>query len=140
MLIILAISSSKAYSTASLIISDTIHLSDTIQVSKPVNLDSIKRLIPTGYYVLTESGARQSVKAAIDAKAYEKKWQMADEALGKMTATVTLITVQHNQEKTENLKKDEIILEMGKKLKIAIFWKYAALSLAAGLATQLLLK
>jgi hydrogenase maturation factor len=133
-------SSFKAYSTASLIISDTIHISDTIQVSKPVNLDSIKRLVPTGYYILTESGARQSVKAAIDAKAYEKKWQMADEALGKMTATVTWITMQHNEEKTESLKKDEIIRQMGKQLKSAVFWKYAAISLAAGLGTQLLLK
>jgi len=126
-------SSCRAYSTACITISDTL-------ISAKVNLDSIKKLVPKGVYLLNEEGARLSIKSAIDAKAYQEKWQLADTELGKMSATVSLVTVQRNQAVEDNARKDEKILQLSKKLRSATFWQYAAIAVAAGFGAQLLFK
>lgn len=132
--IIFTITSFKTYSTPLLI------TSDTLEVPERINLDSVRKLVPIGFYILTEQGAKKSLKSKIDAETYYQKWQIADNALGQMSIKVATITMQRNQVMDINLRNAGVISGLETKLKWAIFWKYAAISAAAALGTQLIIR
>lgn len=115
----------KAYSTACTIPSDTL--------SQRVTLDSVKKLLPRGYYVLTEQGARASARAAIDAKAFETKWQLADKALTDMTLKTGILLSEREQQR-------QTIKGISKNLKWANAWKWTASIAVAVLGTQLIIQ
>lgn len=103
-------------------------------------MDSLKKLVPNGIYYLTESGAKKSIKASIDAVAYFQKWQLTDQALGDMANKVSLVSVERNQAITLNSKQAETIKLLTKELRNANIWKYTGLTLAAILTAKLLLR
>ena len=41
-----------------------------LQIGDSVSLTQLKKLIPKGYYILSESGAREALKVKIDAESY----------------------------------------------------------------------
>lgn len=102
-----------------------------------VNLDSIKKLLPIGFYLLTEKGAKKALIARIDAKVYYDKWTVADNALGDMTNRLSQVTMQRNQAIDLGVRKDAIITGLTKKLFWANFWKWTALGGAAALTTKI---
>jgi hypothetical protein len=102
------------------------------------SIDSLRNLLPAGFFVLSERGARKSIKARIDADAFFQKWQLADMALGKMTATVSVITMERNIAQDANARHAIVITDLKKKLKKANIIKYTALISVAVLATKLI--
>ena len=113
---------------------------DTLEIPEPISLDSVKRIVPIGYYILSEKGAKKSIKASIDAVAYFQKWQIADKAASQMAVTVSTVTMQRNQAMDINVRNTETIGQLTTKLKWAIFWKYAAICATAALGTQLIIR
>jgi hypothetical protein len=111
--------------------------SDTIQAS---SLDSIKKLIPAGFFVLSERGARKSLKAAVDAKAYFEKWQLTDEQLGIKAVMLSVVSMERNQAIDLNLTKDATIAALSRRLRWAKVWQYSALAGCAILGTKLILR
>ena len=114
----------------------TTALSDTI--STPT-LDSVKKLVPIGFFVLNEHGARLSVKAKIDAQAYYLKWQIADEALTKMTIMVNVVSMDRNRAVEANARSDLLNADLRKQLRSAKFWKYGSMAVAGAVAVSALL-
>ncbi len=115
----------------------TTALSDTI--STPT-LDSVKKLVPIGFFVLNEHGARLSVKAKIDAQAYYLKWQIADEALTKMTIMVNVVSMDRNRAVEANARSDLLNADLRKQLRSAKIWKYGSFVAVAVLAAKLILQ
>lgn len=124
----------KTYSTPYII------RNDTLEIPKAVNLDSIKKLIPIGFYLLTEKGARKSIKASIDADAYYQKWQITDAALGKTTDKLSLVSSKLNYQLDINLKNDLVISGLKKKLLWANIWKWTAIGASVYLTREVLIK
>lgn len=112
--------------------------SDTIQPQEP-SLDSIRKLIPAGFYVLSERGARKSLKASVDAQAYFQKWQLTDEELGKKAVMLSVVSMERNRAVELNLDNANTIHTLTRRLRWATVWKYAALAGCAALTTKLIL-
>ena len=122
----------KAYLIASTTVADTL-------LTSPVNLDSVKKLVPRGYYILDENGAKLSVKAKIDADFWQAKWRIADDELSKRNGDLLLVTLDRNQYREQGLKDSETIRLFKQKLFWAHFWKYTGLAAAGVLGAKLLL-
>ena len=105
-----------------------------------LTLDSVKKLVPLGFFVLNEIGARRSIKASIDAQAYFQKWQVSDDALGKMAASVSVVSMQRNQAMETNVTYAAKIELLTTKLKTANTWKIIGLAGMAILTTKIILK
>ena len=133
MLTIFTMVSFKAHSTR-------FSISDTLETPEHVNLDSIRKLVPIGFYILSEKGAKKSLKASIDAVVYHDKWQIADKALAEMANRTSLVTTQRNQAIDLNIKKDAQIAGLTKKLLWANIWKWTAVGASAYLTTKVIFK
>ena len=53
------------------LIESSIFPSHALQIGDSLSLMQLKKLIPKGYYILSESGAREALKAKIDAQSYQ---------------------------------------------------------------------
>ena len=120
--------------------STPLSISDTLETPEHVNLDSIRKLVPIGFYILSEKGAKKSLKASIDAVAYFDKWQIADKANSELANRLSQVTTQRNQAIDLNISKDAQITSLTKSLIWANVWKWTAVSAAAVLATKVVIK
>lgn len=128
----------SAYSTACTTVrNDTIPEREALDSSA---LDSVQKLIPIGFYVLSERGARKSIKASIDAVAYFQKWKLTDESLAKMATRMGVVSMQRNMAIDLNRRDADTIKTLKRELKGAKFWKYAAIIATGVLGTKLLIK
>ena len=103
-------------------------------------LDSVKKLIPKGYYLLTEQGARLAIKASIDAEAYLAQWKVSDEALGKSAGELTKVTFENSLLKVQAGRDAETIRLLSRKVFWANFWKYTAFGLSGFLGVKSVFK
>lgn len=133
MLIICIAANCKAYSTAF-----TTPIGDTL--TKQITLDSVKKLVPRGYYVLNEQGARLSIKTKIDADYWQAKWKIADEQLASRNGDLLLVTLERNQWRDKSTRDTVAIKLLSRRILWANIWKYTAVASTAILAGKLILK
>lgn len=105
-----------------------------------ISIDSVRKLVPKGFYILTEMGSRKALKADVDAKAYFEKWQLADQALGRMSLKLSLMTAERNRAIALNISKDTTINTLTKKLKWSNALKWVGFVSVAALGTKIVLK
>lgn len=103
-------------------------------------LDSVKKLLPIGYYIYNEQGARLSLKAKVDADAYFAKWNLATDALSAKTGELFKVTLEKNIAQDQNKTDAETIKTLKRQLFWANFKTWSALSGAAILTVKLILK
>jgi NAD/NADP transhydrogenase alpha subunit len=127
MLTICILASFKAYSIVYTIPRDTL--------KTQITLDSVKKLVPRGFYVLTEQGARISIKTRIDADFYQAKWKITDEQLATRNGELLLMTLDRNRYRDQSARDNETIRLLKRKLFWAHFWKYTAIGAAVVLTT-----
>lgn len=120
--------------------STPLSISDTLEAPDHVNLDSIRKLVPIGFYILSEKGAKKSLKASIDAITYFEKWQIADKANGEFANRLSQVITQRNQAIDLNIRKDAQITSLTKSLIWANVLKWTAVGAAAILATKVIVK
>lgn len=105
-----------------------------------ISLDSVKKLIPLGYYVLNEQGARLSVKARIDADSYKIQWITTADALSLKTGENFKLTLERNIAQDQNKVDAETIRLLKRKLFWANFKTYAVLAGTAVITAKLVFK
>lgn len=125
--------SCKAGSTAFTISPDTLNKERTI-------LDSVKKILPIGYYILNEQGARLSLKAKVDAAAYFAKWTFTSDALSEKTGEVFKVTLERNIAQDQNKVDAETIKRLKRQLFWANFKTWSAISGFAIVTGKLILK
>lgn len=134
MLIICTAANFKAYSTAF----TTAPIIDTT-VAESL-LDSVKKLVPRGFYILNESGARLSIKTRIDLDAFAAKWKIADDELTRRNGDLLVMTLDRNRYREQATADAETIRLLKRALFWAHFWKYSAMAGTAILGAKLILK
>lgn len=112
---------------------------DTIPLER-ISLDSIKKLVPLGYYILNEQGARLSVKARIDADSYKAQWMTTADALSLKTGENFKVTLERNIAQDQNKQDAETITLLKRKLFWSNFKTYAVLAGTAIITAKLLFK
>jgi len=122
--------SSKACSTACI----------TVVSPDTVSLDSVKKLVPRGFYILDEAGARLTIKTKIDLDAVAAKWKIADDELTKRNGDLLVMTLDRNRYRDRNTADTETIRLLKRALFWAHFWKYSAMAGTAILGAKLILK
>lgn len=112
-----------AFSSSSrLIASSTIRVyADTIPT-----LESVKLLIPKGFILLTEEGARNALKAKVDAETYYLLLSESDKALLKANSQVVILTLQNTELKEIGRVNVETIKALKGKLFWSNFWKWSS--------------
>jgi len=112
---------------------------DTIPLER-ISLDSVKRLVPLGYYVLNEQGARLSIKARIDADSYKAQWVITADALSLKTGENFKLTLERNIAQDQNKQDAETIKLLKRKLFWSNFKTYAVLAGTAVITAKLFFK
>ncbi len=118
--------------------------STALLISDTLALDSVKLLVPRGYYILNEAGAKSALKAKIDAQANFQLWQIADKTLTTQTSKLAAV-VRENNEKDSTIKSQagtiiqytDKIKTLNRRLFWANAWKWAATGGASFLALKL---
>jgi hypothetical protein len=105
-----------------------------------VSLDSVKKLVPRGFYILDEAGARLTIKTKIDLDAVAAKWKIADDELTKRNGDLLVMTLDRNRYRDQNVADAETIRLLKRALFWAHFWKYSAMAGTAILGAKLILK
>jgi len=92
--------------------------------------------MPIGFYVLTEQGARLSVKAKIDADFWQAKWKISDDQLSKRNGDLLLITLDRNRYRDQSTKDAETVRLLKRQVFWANVWKYTAVGICAALSVK----
>ena len=103
-----------------------------------ISTDSVRKLVPKGFYILTELGAKNALKANVDAKAYHEKWQFADRALGDMSLKLALTTAERNRAIALNISKDTSLNTLTTQLKWSNALKWTGIVVSCALGVRLL--
>jgi hypothetical protein len=112
---------------------------DTIP-SERISLDSVKKLVPLGYYILNEQGALSSIKARIDRDSYKAQWVTTADALSLKTGENFKLTLERNIAQDQNKQDAETIKLLKRKLFWANFKTYGVLAGTAILTVKLISK
>lgn len=89
-------------------------------------LERVKLLVPRGFYVLTEEGARAALKAKVDADTYFQLLSESDKALLKANSQLVILQLQNGQLKEAGQVNAEAIRGLKGKLFWANFFKWVS--------------
>lgn len=97
-------------------------------------------LVPRGYYVLNEEGARLSIKANIDAKTYFVQWKITDVALAALAEKLAILGRDNAKANETILIQEQIIKLTRRKLFWAHFREYSLMAGTLYLSYKIILK
>lgn len=89
-------------------------------------LEAVKLLVPRGFYVLTEEGAKAALKAKVDADTYYQLLSESDKALLKANSQVVILQLENGQLKEVGRVNAETIRGLTGKLFWANFLKWVS--------------
>lgn len=89
-------------------------------------LETVKKLVPRGFYVLTEEGAKAALKAKVDADTYFQLLSESDKALLKANSQIVILQLQNGQLKEVGRVDAETIRGLKGKLFWANFFKWVS--------------